>query len=217
MATPAQGDPAVAGQSDHPPPPPPSSSARGHQSIPSSESQPDLIESTAGPPQPPPVVDITNLLRRLWPQQPNVTADEISDAVAHFFSDRIDDVQTGALLMTLHFTGLDRDPKVLSQCARKMLQAAARVDSNLLASIIQTRGLKQGSYQGGFVSLPIVGKRNVLTIYLVPITSAISSAQAATPTTPSTSPRQPPSSLPRCSSSPSMATAPPPPSPAPPT
>lgn len=133
----------MAGQS----PPPPSSGLRT-----SSGSQPDIIEATAGPSQPPPVVDIKDLLRRLWPQHPSVTADEISDAIAHFFTDRIDDVQTGALLMTLHFTGLDRDPKVLSQCARKMLKAAAQVDSNLLSRIIQTRGLKQGSYQGGFVS-----------------------------------------------------------------
>lgn len=117
-----------------------------------SESQPDLIETTTGPPEPPPIVDIKPLLRRLWPQQPDVTADEISDAIAHFFTDRIDDVQTGALLMCLHFTGLDRDPKILSQCAQKMLKAAARVDSDLLDHVIQTRGRKEGSYGGGFVS-----------------------------------------------------------------
>lgn len=143
MATPGPHDPATAGQSQ---------TQIQTQSLSSSGSQPDLIESNAGPSQPPPVVDIKDLLRRLWPQQPNVTADEISDAIAHFFTDRIDDVQTGALLMTLHFTGLDRDPKVLSQCARKMLKAAAQVDSNLLRHVIQTRGLEQGSYQGGFVS-----------------------------------------------------------------
>lgn len=120
-----------------------------------SGSQPDLIESTAGPPQPPPVVDIKDLLRRLWPQTPNhavdVTPDEISEAVAHFFTDRIDDVQTGALLMCLHFTGLDRDPAVLSQCAQKMLAAAAPVDSNLLRHVVETRGRKEGGYLGGFV------------------------------------------------------------------
>lgn len=100
----------------------------------------------------PPVVDIKPLLKRLWPQNPDVTADEISDAIAHFFTDRIDPVQTGALLMCLHFTGLDRDPKVLSQCAQKMLKAAAQVDSELLERVIQMRGRKEGSYRGGFVS-----------------------------------------------------------------
>lgn len=117
--------------------------------------QPDLIEANAGcPAPPPPVVDIKDLLRRLWPSQPEQppSADEIADAVAHFFTDRVDDVQTGALLMTLHFTGLDRDPQVLSQCARRMLKAAAQVDARLLRHVIQTRGLQQGSYQGGFVS-----------------------------------------------------------------
>lgn len=122
----------------------------------STSSQPDLIESTAGPSQPPPVVDIRDLLRRLWPQTPNhavddVTPDEISEAVAHFFTDRIDDVQTGALLMCLHFTGLDRHPAVLSQCAQKMLGAAAQVDSALLRQVVETRGRKEGGYQGGFV------------------------------------------------------------------
>lgn len=136
MAIPDHRDPATAGQA----------------SGPKSDSQPDLIEATAGPVEPPPVVDIKDLLRRLWPKHPSVTADEISDAIAHFFTDRIDDVQTGALLMCLHFTGLDRDPQVLSQCAQKMLKAAARVDSNLLSQVIQTRGLKEGGYQGGFVS-----------------------------------------------------------------
>lgn len=114
--------------------------------------QPDVIEATAGSSEPPPVVDIKPLLKRLWPQNPDVTADEISDAIAHFFTDRIDPVQTGALLMCLHFTGLDRDPKVLSLCAQKMLKAAAQVDSDLLDRVIQTRGRKEGSYKGGFVS-----------------------------------------------------------------
>ncbi|ROV86965.1 hypothetical protein VSDG_10083 [Cytospora chrysosperma] len=117
------------------------------------ESQPDLIEATTGPSEPPPVVDIKPLLKRLWPQQPDVTADEISDAIAYFFTDRIDDVQSGALLMCLHFTGLDRDPDVLSQCAQKMLKAAAQVDSDLLDHVIQTRGRKEGNYRGGFCDI----------------------------------------------------------------
>lgn len=125
-------------------------------SLPSS-SQPDLIEATAGPADPPPIVDIKDLLRRLWPtgEQPAdaVKPEEISNAIAHFFTDRIDDVQTGALLMCLHFTGLDRDPKVLSQCAQKMLKAAAQVDSGLLREVVATRGRKEGGYKGGFVRL----------------------------------------------------------------
>lgn len=125
-----------------------------------SDSQPDLIEAAAGPASPPPIVDIKDLLRRLWPQQQpgaaaaapdDVTPAEIADAVAHFFTDRVDDVQTGALLMCLHFTGLDRDPAVLSLCAQKMLTAAAQVDSDLLRRVVQTKGRREGTYQGGFV------------------------------------------------------------------
>lgn len=164
MATPAHLDPATAGQQTTAPP-------SGHSSSSfTSGSQPDLIEATAGPVEPPPVVDIKDLLRRLWPQHPSVTADEISDAIAHFFTDRIDDVQTGALLMTLHFTGLDRDPKVLSQCARKMLKAAARVDSSLLSHVIQTRGLNQGSYQGGFVSPVLPALKSSARLRIVALT-----------------------------------------------
>lgn len=151
-----------------PPPPPPLSSSSPLPAATAtisqrSGSQPDLIESTVGPSQPPPVVDIKDLLRRLWPQTPNhavdVTPDEISEAVAHFFTDRIDDVQTGALLMCLHFTGLDRDPAVLSQCAQKMLGAAAQVDSALLRSVVATRGRKEGAYEGGFVRFTVLSCR----------------------------------------------------------
>lgn len=126
---------------------------------PASSSQPDLIEATAGPSQPPPIVDIKDLLRRLWPAAQEtadpVQPEEISDAIAHFFTDRIDDVQTGALLMCLHFTGLDRDPKVLSQCAQKMLKAAAQVDTGSLREVVATRGRKEGGYQGGFVCIAL--------------------------------------------------------------
>ncbi|PSR80014.1 glycosyl transferase [Coniella lustricola] len=158
--------------SNPPPPPPPAAAAATSQPLTdsalqqppptlTSPSQPDLIESSAGPDQPPSVVDIKDLLRRLWPapttaassSSPAVSPTEISDAIAHFFTDRIDDVQTGALLMCLHFTGLDRDPAVLSLCARKMLQAAAQVDSSLLARVIQERGHKEGNYHGGFCDI----------------------------------------------------------------
>ncbi|KAI3396597.1 hypothetical protein diail_11849 [Diaporthe ilicicola] len=110
-------------------------------------------EAGASASQPLPVVDIKPLLARLWPRQPDVTAREISDAIEHFFTNRVDDVQTGALLMCLHFTGLDRDPELLSQCARKMLKAAAQVDSQLLQRVIQTRGRREGSYAGGFCDI----------------------------------------------------------------
>ncbi|CAN8101766.1 unnamed protein product [Discula destructiva] len=137
-------------------------------------SQPDLIES-AIPDPPPPKVDIKDLLRRLWPvPQPAAAAApaasapaaatassnnvvvspvEIADAIAHFFTDRVDDVQAGALLMCLHFTGLDRDPAVLSLCAQKMLRAAAPVDAGALRRVVADRGRKEGAYQGGFCDI----------------------------------------------------------------
>lgn len=120
---------------------------------------------TATPSEPRPKIDIKSLLLRLSPGAPlppaasssttsnhnPVQPSEIADAVEHFFTDGVDDVQTGALLMCLHFTGLDRDPAVLSLCAQKMLGAAAQVDVGALRRVVKERGRKEGAYEGGFV------------------------------------------------------------------
>jgi anthranilate phosphoribosyltransferase len=99
------------------------------------------------------VVSITPLLKRLWPtpSSANVTADEIAAAVSHTFSNSLTPVQTGALLTALHFTGLDRQPDVLSKCAQAMRNAAAQVDKRALRDVLKKRGKKEGSYRGGLV------------------------------------------------------------------
>lgn len=137
-------------------------------------SNPATAPSSALPPpnapsNPPPKIDIKSLLLRLSPAPPappavssSTTANhtpvqpsEIADAIAHFFTDGVDDVQTGALLMCLHFTGLDRDPAVLSLCAQKMLGAAAQVDVAALRRVVKERGRREGAYEGGFVCHPL--------------------------------------------------------------
>ena len=100
-------------------------------------------------------VDLKPLLSRLWPlghAQP-VTADEIGEAISHFFTDQVSDVQASALLIALHFTGLDRHADVLAKTAAAMLKAAARIDTAELGSVIERRRRKEGTYQGGLVSL----------------------------------------------------------------
>src|SRR5690242_17553201 len=57
------------------------------------------------PAEPPQVVSITPLLKRLWPADvaADVTAAEIAAAISLIFTDRLSHVQTGALLTALHF------------------------------------------------------------------------------------------------------------------
>jgi anthranilate phosphoribosyltransferase len=103
-----------------------------------------------------PPVDIKPLLARMWPvDHPEpVTADEIAEAISYFFTNQISDVQAGSLLMCLHFTGVDRKPKVLAKCAAAMRKAAAQVDLSALRSIIKARGRPEGTYLGGIVRCP---------------------------------------------------------------
>lgn len=101
-----------------------------------------------------PPVDIKPLLARLWPvDHPEpVTADEIAEVISYFLTNRISDVQAGALLMCLHFTGLDRQADVLGKCAAAMRKAAAQIDPSALRAVIKVRGRPEGTYQGGLVS-----------------------------------------------------------------
>jgi anthranilate phosphoribosyltransferase len=100
-----------------------------------------------------PKTSITSLLKRLWPDhaKENVTAAEIAEALSHIFTDSLTPVQTGALLTALHFTGLDRDPTVLALCAQAMRDAAAKIDQPTLLKVVESRGKKEGDYNGGLV------------------------------------------------------------------
>jgi anthranilate phosphoribosyltransferase len=105
-----------------------------------------------------PQVDIKPLLARLWPLEPHkpVTADEIAEAISYFFTNQVSDVQAGSLLMCLHFTGLDRKAEVMAGCAAAMRTAAAQIDASELRSVVEQRGRKEGSYEGGMVSVTTV-------------------------------------------------------------
>jgi anthranilate phosphoribosyltransferase len=96
---------------------------------------------------------ITSLLKRLWPapSKETVTTSEIAEAISHIFTNSLSPVQTGALLTALHFTGLDRHADVLAECAAAMRSAAAQIDHEELAKVVERRGRKEGSYHGGLV------------------------------------------------------------------
>lgn len=102
-----------------------------------------------------PPIDIKTLLSRLWPVgHPDVVSpSEIANAISHFFTNQVSPVHAGALLMTLHFTGLDRHPEVLSKTASCMLSAAAQIPVSTLQKSVQSRGRPEGAYRGGLVDI----------------------------------------------------------------
>lgn len=112
-------------------------------------------------------VSITPLLKRLWPVDESVTAEEIANAISHIFTDSLSPVQTGALLTGLHFTGLDRRSDVLSHCAQAMRDASAQVDKQALRDIIRNRGRREGTYAGGLVGGTLSSIYSLLLPYLL--------------------------------------------------
>jgi len=162
-----------------------------------------------------PHVDLKPLLSRLWPlgHPKPVTADEIAEAISYFFTNQVSEVQASSLLITLHFTGLDRQADVLAKTAAAMLKAAAKIDASELQSVVEKKGRREGDYHGGLVLsplTPLIGSSKLTTK-----PSATLLAQEAILITPSIS-APPPRSLPRVSSSlPNMAIKLRPPSPAP--
>ena len=105
-------------------------------------------------PDPTDKILITDLLKRLWPAdiEPRVTADEIAFAIGHIFDNKLSEVQTGALLTCLHFTGRDRHADVIAKCASAMREAASPMDFEKLAEVVKMKGKPEGNYHGGLVS-----------------------------------------------------------------
>lgn len=98
-----------------------------------------------------PRIDIKPLLTKLWPSTAEVTPAEIANAISHFFTNQVTDVQAASLLMSLHFTRLDFRADVLAACAKALRDAAAPIPVAELHEVIARRGRKEGSYQGGLV------------------------------------------------------------------
>lgn len=104
-----------------------------------------------------PPVDLKPLLAKLWPVPTGevVSAEEIATAVSYFFTAQVSEAQTAALLICLHFTGLDRRADVIAACAKAMRAAAAKMpDPDALKEVVARRGRKEGAYNGGLVCCP---------------------------------------------------------------
>lgn len=98
-----------------------------------------------------PPVDLKPLLTKLWPVNTEVTPEEISEAISHFFTNQVTEAQTAALLMSLHFTKMDFRADVLAKTAQVMLKAAEDIPTQELTAVLEKRGKKEGNYNGGLV------------------------------------------------------------------
>jgi anthranilate phosphoribosyltransferase len=99
-------------------------------------------------------VSISPLLKRLaYPlaSEIQVEASEIASAFALIFEDRLNVVQTTALLTLLHSTRKDKDPKVIAECSQRMREAASQVEKTALRKAIRGKEIKLGGYRGGLV------------------------------------------------------------------
>ncbi|KAL2143781.1 hypothetical protein VTI28DRAFT_9996 [Corynascus sepedonium] len=125
-----------------------------------------------------PLVDLKPLLARLWPlgHPDPVSPTEIATAISHFFTNQVSDTQAGALLMCLHFTGLDRQAEVLAKAAECMLKAAAQIDQPALRAAIDARRRKEGQYEGGLVDIVGTGGDSHNTFNISTTASIIASS-----------------------------------------
>jgi anthranilate phosphoribosyltransferase len=99
-------------------------------------------------------VSISPLLKRLaYPlaAEIQVEASEIASAFALIFEDRLNVVQTTALLTLLHSTRKDKNPAVIAQCSQRMREAASQIERTVLRKVVRGRELKLGHYKGGLV------------------------------------------------------------------
>jgi len=125
-----------------------------------------------------PLVDLKPLLARLWPlgHPDPVSPSQIAEAISHFFTNQVSETQAGALLMCLHFTGLDRQAEVLAGTAECMLKAAAKIDQPALRAAIDARRRKEGQYQGGLVDIVGTGGDSHNTFNISTTASIIASS-----------------------------------------
>ncbi|KAG5934318.1 hypothetical protein E4U53_000713 [Claviceps sorghi] len=98
-------------------------------------------------------IDLKPLLTKLWPVNNDVSAEEIAEAISHFFTNQVTEAQTAALLMALHFTKMDLRADVLQKTASVMLKAAEDIPVDDLNAVLAKRARKEGSYNGGLCDI----------------------------------------------------------------
>ncbi|KAG6024544.1 hypothetical protein E4U41_001742 [Claviceps citrina] len=110
--------------------------------------------SQPGPGEPNlPPVDLKPLLTQLWPLKSDVSAEDIAEAISHFFTNQVTEAQTAALLMALHFTKLDFRADVLQKTAAVMLKAAEQIPVDEINAVLARRARREGTYNGGLCDI----------------------------------------------------------------
>lgn len=123
-------------------------------------------------------VSISPLLKRLaYPRvaEIQVEAAEIASAFALIFEDRLNVVQTTALLTLLHSTRKDKDSSVIAQCSQRMREAASQIERTPLRKVIRGRDLKCGKYRGGLCDIVGTGGDSHSTFNVSTTSSIIAS------------------------------------------
>ncbi|KAF2131734.1 hypothetical protein P153DRAFT_286123 [Dothidotthia symphoricarpi CBS 119687] len=123
-------------------------------------------------------VSITPLLKRLWHESPATkpNADEIAAALSLIFTNSLSEVQTGALLTCLHFTDRDRQADILAKCSKAMRDFSTGIDVAGLQKLIDERGRKEGSYNGGLCDIVGTGGDSHNTFNISTTSSILASA-----------------------------------------
>ena len=90
---------------------------------------------------------------RLFLNGGEIPPDEIADVITLALEDRLSAVHCSLLLGFMAYTGLDKDPEVLSKAAGRMRAAANRADHEALRKAIQNANRSRGLYQGGLCDI----------------------------------------------------------------
>ncbi|ROT36713.1 anthranilate phosphoribosyltransferase [Sodiomyces alkalinus F11] len=125
------------------------------------------------------MADLKPLLKKLWPIPAGgsqVTADEIAEAISHFFTNQVSTAQAASLLIALHFTNLDRNADVMAASAAAMRRAAAQVDIPSLRAVVSAKRLAAGDYRGGLCDIVGTGGDSHNTFNISTTASVVASA-----------------------------------------
>ena len=97
-------------------------------------------------------ISIEPLLRDLL-EYSRAGAEEIADAVALIFDNKLSLAHCSLLLGLLTYTEKDKEPSVLARTAEKMRSAATRVDRDALQRAVNKAGKAKGGYEGGLCDI----------------------------------------------------------------